>query len=183
MNLSGELQKKRAANARSLAAFGIQATEAGGAIRTIRKGGQTTVFTVGYERRDGEELMSLLLAHGIKALADVRERPMSRKPDFRAAALKQACENAGIEYQSWPTLGSTGEQREELHDSGDFAAFEQKFRAYAKATMTRDLTRLAKMVTSQSTVLLCYERSHEECHRSVIADLVADKVGASIIAL
>ena len=183
MGLSGEMQRRRAASARALAAFGVATTSTGATVRTIREGGKTTIYTVGYERRDGEELISLLREHGITALADIRERPMSRKPDFRASALRALCAEARIEYQSWAMLGSTVEQREELQDSGDFKAFERKFRVYAKRTMEADLQRLAESVTNRSTALLCYERCHEDCHRSVIADLVADKLDASIVAL
>jgi uncharacterized protein (DUF488 family) len=183
MGLSGEMQEGRAAKARALVAFGVAATNAGTTVRTIREGGKTAIYTVGYERRDGEELINLLREHGITALADIRERPVSRKPDFRASALRALCMEAGIEYQSWAMLGSTVEQRDELHNSGDFKAFERTFRVYAKKTMKPDLERLAESVTNRVTALLCYERCHEDCHRSVIAELVADKINANIFAL
>lgn len=183
MGLSGELAKRRAANARSLAAFGIQATTAGMPARTIREGGKTAIYTIGYERRDGEELISLLRDQAIAVLVDIRERPMSRKPDFRAPALQSLCAEAGIQYESWPMLGSTVEQREELEASGDFKAFEREFRAYALKTMGTELDKLAKGVKKRATALLCYERSHEDCHRRVIAELVADRINATIVAL
>jgi uncharacterized protein (DUF488 family) len=149
----------------------------------VREGTKITIYTVGYERRDGEGLMSVLRDHGIKSLADVRERPMSRKPDFRAGSLRALCESAGIEYQPWPMLGSTVEQRDELQESGDFHEFEKQFRSYAVKSMKTDLERLAASVQRTPTTLLCYERLHEECHRSVIANLVAQKINATVVAI
>jgi uncharacterized protein (DUF488 family) len=184
MRLSGNaIEERRASNARALAAFGTKVTERGESIRTIREGTGVTIYTIGYERRDGESLMNILRDQGIKMLADVRERAMSRKPDFRAAALKAFCDDAGIEYQPWPCLGSTSEQRDELQTSGDFQAFSRRFRAHALRTMALHLDRLAESVKKKPTALLCYERLHEECHRSIIADLVASRLNSSIVAL
>jgi uncharacterized protein (DUF488 family) len=174
---------KKAANARALSAFGATVLGTGEYARTIRQGTTVTIYTIGYEKRDGEGLMSILVDQGIKALADIRQRPLSRKPDFRAATLEAACGNAGIEYQSWPELGSTENQREGLQESGDFATFARRFRAYARRTMSDTIKQLAGSAKRKPTALLCYERLHEECHRSIIAELVAGELDATIIAL
>jgi uncharacterized protein (DUF488 family) len=149
----------------------------------IRKGTATSIYTIGYERRDGEDLLSVLLDQGVKAAADIRERPISRKPDFRAAALREICRTAGIEYQPWPMLGSTARQREELHASGDFRGFADKFRTYALDTTRVDLASLGQSCLQIPTVLLCYERLHEDCHRSVIAEFLVEKTDATIGAI
>lgn len=185
MDPFSERAARRAANPKGLAAFGatLSGHSANALSKVVRAGSTVTVYTVGYERRDGEGLMSLLLDQNVSALADVRERPVSRKPDFRANALRDLCESAGIEYQAWPALGSTDEQREELQASGNFDAFATEFRAHALRTMSDELARLAASVRRIPTALLCYERRHEECHRSVIADLVAKQIDATIVAL
>lgn len=143
----------------------------------------TTLFTVGYEKRSGEELIAILKDVGVEHLADVRDKPVSRKPDFRASALKAMCEDAGIEYGAWTDLGSTEQQRERLHETGDLEAFHRVFRKYAEKHLDEPLSRLAKVVKKKSVVLLCYERAHEECHRSVVADLVADRAKSAITAI
>lgn len=184
MKASGKsMEQTRASNARALAAFGVKVDGTGSKVRMIREGKRTTIYTVGYESRDGEELMSILSDQDVKSLADIRQRPISRKPDFRAAALKALCEQAGIEYQAWSCLGSTVEQRENLKSSGDMDAFEAEFRDYAKRVMSADLDRLAKAVEKKPTALLCYERVHEHCHRKIIAELVAERIDATILAL
>lgn len=184
MALSGRISNRRAANARSLALFGVEPSAAASELyRVIRKGSGPTVFTVGYERRSGEDLMAALRDAGIDYLADIRDKPVSRKPDFRAAALRGFCAEAGIEYGGWSTLGSTEAQRDQLHESGDLAKFHKTFRAYACRHLREPLDQLASIVQDKSVALLCYERVHEECHRSVVADLVADRLNAGITAI
>ena len=184
MSLFSDLEQRRAANAKKLEAFGVAAAVTDtGLVKVVREAGPVTIYTIGYERRDGEGLMNALRDQGVRAIADVRERPMSRKPDFRATALRGYCEHAGIEYRSWSTLGSTVELREELQASGDFQKFAENFRSYAVKTMKSDLERLAQCVEITPTALLCYERLHEDCHRCVIADLVAEKINATVVAI
>jgi uncharacterized protein (DUF488 family) len=184
MDLFSEIEKRRAANAKKLAGFGVSSTPTNsGSVKVVREGASVTIFTVGYERRNGEGLMSVLRDQGIKVLADIRERPVSRRPDFRAAALRELCEAASIEYQLWSALGSTVEQRDELQVSGDFRGFANRFREHAIKTMKPDLARLMQSVKQTATALLCYERLHEDCHRSVIAELVAEELNATIIAI
>jgi uncharacterized protein (DUF488 family) len=99
------------------------------------------------------------------------------------AALRRFCESAGIQYQPWPTLGSTAAQRARLKQTGDFPSFAKQFRAHAAKTMKSDLDRLAKSSQRIPTALLCYERLHEDCHRSVIAELIAERLDATVVAI
>lgn len=185
MGVCGNSDSRRAANAKALSAFGVAtaAGEGSGLYRTVREGGLVTIFTIGYERRDGEGLIAALLDAGVEHLADIREKPLSRKPDFRAASLRARCEEAGIEYGAWPELGSTGQQRERLNDSGDLAAFHKSFRRHAEKHFDEPLNRLAKVAKKRAVALLCYERSHDECHRSVVAELLADRLKGGVTAI
>src|ERR1035437_1105254 len=145
--------------------------------REIKVGGSKTIFTVGYERRSGEDLIAALRDAGVKILIDVRDKPISRKPDFRESALRALCEDARIRYETWKDLGSTVEQREKLKSSGDFGKFETAFRKYAERELSEPIDRLAKLVqkASETVAMICYERCHEECHRSIIADMLFAK--------
>ena len=183
--LREQLARRREANTKALAALGgapVQASPAGH-MRTIREGAHATVFTVGYERRTPEDLIATLRDAGVEVLADVREKPISRRACFRAEALRALCEEAGIVYQSWPRLGSTDAQRESLRRSGDIAAFQERFRAYAEAHLLSEIRKLADEVRRKPVALLCYERSHEDCHRMIIAELIADTAEAGIVAI
>lgn len=188
MRPSGELAaERRRSNAKALGLFGASAA----AVRepldsilvSVRTGPGATLFTIGYEKRSGQELIDLLLDAGVEILADVRQKAMSRKPGFSGKALKAQCEAVGIDYQWVPELGSTNDQRTELHRSGDFGAFSRQFRDLARRTMTEPISRLAELASSRVVALLCYERQHSECHRSIIADLVADQTDGGIVAI
>lgn len=185
MTLSGEFRARRVANAKAIAALGVSVDggEAGTCYRTVRPGRKTTLYTIGYERRDGEGLMAALLDAGVTHLADVRDKPMSRKPDFRGKALRSFCENAGIEYGAWSELGSTEEQRQRLHETGDLVQFHKHFRAYSLKSLNQPIARLAEIVKQKNVALMCYERAHEECHRSVVADLIANLLDAEVVAI
>lgn len=184
MAISGQLNRRRQKNARALAAFGVAVSAHGNGLhKSMREGGSISLFTVGYERRSGEELIAILLDAGIEYLADVRDNPISRKPDFRAGALKALCEEAGIEYGAWSDLGSTEHQRAKLRDSGDLDSFHRQFRAYAKRNLMHTIGRLARIAREKRVALMCYERAHEECHRSTVSDLLADRLNASITAI
>lgn len=186
MSLFGRINDRRSANAKALASLGIHASAAASAselYRVIREGSPLVVFTIGYERRDGDGLISALRDAGIEHLADIRDKPISRKPDFRASALRARCEDAGIEYGPWSTLGSTESQRESLRESGDLERFHKVFRAHAKRHFDEPLTELARVVEAKTTALMCYERAHHDCHRSVIAEMLADRLHAGITAI
>ncbi|GAB4187915.1 MAG: hypothetical protein Kow00105_02600 [Phycisphaeraceae bacterium] len=182
---SEELNSRRKRNRKALASFGIKANVSEGEImyRTIRTGKGVDIFTIGYERRDGEDLICALKDAGVDTLVDVREKPVSRKPDFRGKALKELCENSGIVYYAMPSLGSTGELRDRLRETGDFKQFRRRFASLANRKMQKPLEELARLATRRSIALLCYERCHEECHRSILADMLADSIDASVIAI
>ena len=175
---------RRAANARGLSAFGTgPSTPSGARVVTVREGtARTTIFTIGYERRDGDDLVSRLREFDVDILVDVRERPFSRKPDFRKNALQARCEEQGIEYQSWPRLGSTASQRE-LHASGEISAFMSRFRSFARRGRAEELGSLASLAQNRTVALICYERCHADCHRSVVSELLAERIDASIVAI
>ncbi|MCZ6834458.1 MAG: DUF488 domain-containing protein [Planctomycetota bacterium] len=178
--------KRREANTTALAAFELSSTtnkKSSSTFRTVTPGSGPTVFTIGYERRDGEDLISCLLDAGVELLVDVREKPFSRKVDFRKNVLAQHCEQAGIRYESWTSLGSTAYQRQQLKDTGDFSEFRKRFRDFARRGRTEEIDDLLEVASKTVIAMICYERAHEECHRSILADLLAERGDAEIVAI
>ena len=186
MKPSGQAaSKRRAMNAKALSAFGLcpRQSQAGLCMRTIREGAGPTIFTIGYERRDGDELISLLLDAGVEMLVDIREKPISRKPDFRPAALQARCQVVGIDYEQMPELGSPENARKTLDETGDIEAFRRRFAAYVRKHLNTPLDHLTELAKARPVALLCYERCHEDCHRSIIADSVADRLKGGVVAI
>ncbi len=141
------------------------------------------IYTIGYELRDQDELVGDLLEAGVRVLADIRGRPVSRKPGFGANALRGLCAAHGLEYASWAGLGSTVAQRGRVKATGDSESFFRDFRAYAQAWLGDELDALAKAMKASPTALLCFERVHEECHRCVVAELLADRAQGGTTAI
>ena len=65
-----------------------------------------TIFTVGHSTHPIDEFISLLTAHGVKKLIDVRTVPKSRhNPQFNADALAASVRASGITYRRMESLG------------------------------------------------------------------------------
>jgi uncharacterized protein (DUF488 family) len=131
-----------------------------------------TIFTIGHSTRTIEELIALLKAHGVRAVADVRSLPGSRRlPQFNADALAISLPEAGIEYHPFKSLGG---RRHTTKDSINTAWRNASFRGYADFMQTpafaaglEDLMKLARHIP---TTTMCAEAVPWRCHRSMISD-------------
>jgi uncharacterized protein (DUF488 family) len=141
-----------------------------------------TVWTIGHSTRGADEFMSVLDAHGIEIVADVRRFPGSRRhPQFGSSALEGSLAAGGIDYAWLSRLG--GRRR---GDSGP----EQEgwrnpsFRAYAAYTWTEDfaqgLDELLNIAAAKRTTIMCSELLWWRCHRALISDVLRF-VGVEVI--
>lgn len=131
-----------------------------------------TVFTVGHSTRPIDQFISLLKAHGVRQLADVRTIPRSRhNPQFGEDQLGPALEQAGIHYLRMPELGGL---RHAQRDSINTAWRNASFRGYADYMQTQPfanaLEQLIALARRRPTAAMCAEAVPWRCHRSLIAD-------------
>jgi uncharacterized protein (DUF488 family) len=139
------------------------------------------LFSVGYEGRGVDELVTLLLDHGVTVLLDVRLNAISRKPGFSKRRLEAALAEAGIAYRHARALGNPKDNREPFH-SGDARRGLRVFRTVlASDDAGLELGRLAELLGSERVVVFCFERDHDRCHRQVIVDRAA--VGLPVVRL
>ena len=129
------------------------------------------LFTIGYEGVSLADFLATLKAAGVQQLLDIRELPISRRKGFSKTALSTALADSGIAYSHERALGSPRALRHRLRDDGDLARFFEDFRAYL-ATQRSLLDTLAR-TTAGAVALLCYERDHCECHRSIVSAALA----------
>jgi len=130
------------------------------------------IFTVGHSTHPLEAFLELLSAHEIRALADVRSFPGSRRyPQFNQAALRQALASTGIEYH-W--IGELGGRRRGVKDSPHIAWEHPAFRSYADYAETGDFSRgldeLIALARRLRTAYMCAEGLWWRCHRRLISD-------------
>ena len=135
----------------------------------------TVVYTIGYEGTDIDRFVSSLKAAGVLRVADVRAVALSRKKGFSKKSLAARLEAEGIEYLHFIELGDPKPGREAAR-----AGLLDKFRAIYSAHLDSDgaqssLKELVAVAGEKPTCLLCFERDPVTCHRSIVAEAMADE--------
>lgn len=135
------------------------------------------IYTIGYSTRSIEDFISLLHAHAIKLLIDIRTIPKSRHcPQFNQEELKKSLEKSGIKYRQMKGLGGL---RHPDKDSINTGWINASFRGYADYMQTPDfqkaLEKLEKISRKKQSVLMCAEGILWRCHRSLVADALTIK--------
>jgi uncharacterized protein (DUF488 family) len=130
------------------------------------------LFTIGYEGSTLDAVLAALRDAGVAHLIDVRAVPQSRKPGFSKRLLCTSAEEAGLRYSHLRGLGTPKAGRDAAR-SGDAATMQRIFRAHmAEPEAQADLARAAEIVAGAPACLLCFERDHAHCHRSIVAELL-----------
>jgi uncharacterized protein (DUF488 family) len=142
------------------------------------------LFTIGYEKAKPAAVMAELKRTKVKLLVDTRAVAASRRPGFSKRQLAASLAEDGVSYLHLQKLGTPAEGRQAAR-SGDLDTL---WRVYAKHLKTPEaieaMDELVSIVKSGQTVcLLCYERDKDCCHRSRIAEIVHERVGASVVDL
>jgi len=131
------------------------------------------IWTIGHSTRKIDTFISLLEAHGIKLVVDVRSLPGSKRyPQFNKEALAELLREHGIRYEHLPELGG---RRKARHDSRNTAWRNASFRGYADYMETEEFGKGVKRLVdlaneSGPTVIMCAEAVWWRCHRSLISD-------------
>lgn len=134
-----------------------------------------TIYTIGHSDHPIEVLIGRLQKAGVTHLVDVRAQAWSqRHPQFRRQAFELALTDAGIGYL-WEGE-ALGGRRSARPDSPHFALSET-FRGYADHMAGIDfrqaIERLRALAAVQPVALMCAEGTPDGCHRSLIADYLA----------
>ena len=136
---------------------------------TARRG---TAYTVGHSTRSLDELVEILKAHGVAAVADVRLFPRSRRhPHFNDEALAASLPKLGLQYLPFPDLGGRRRPRRDTPNTG---WREEGFRGYADYMQTEPfraaIDRFTAVASQTITTVMCAEAVPWRCHRRLIAD-------------
>ena len=141
----------------------------------------TALFTIGYERATPPALLAALRAAGVRRVVDVRALANSRRPGFAKRALSAALEEAGIGYLHLRALGTPPEGREAVR-AGRPEVMRRIFaRHLAGVKAQAALAALADEARCNGPIcLLCLEADPRNCHRSLVAEALAEGGGAAI---
>jgi|SRR5271155_896467 uncharacterized protein (DUF488 family) len=136
-----------------------------------------TVFTIGHSNHEWARLVSLLRAHGVTAVADVRSSPYSRSnPQFNRRAAQESLKAVGVAYVF---LGRELGGRPE--DRSCYVEGKVQYRKLAETMLfKKGLGRVVKGSRSHRIALLCSEAEPLACHRTI---LVAQELAISGISV
>jgi uncharacterized protein (DUF488 family) len=138
-----------------------------------------TLFTVGHSTHSTEQFLTLLTKHAIKALADVRRFPGSRKhPQFGRAVLADSLRESGIEYHWFEALGGR-RSRSPTASADNLGLRNESFRNYADYMLTTQfhaaVEELLRVAVVKPTAIMCSEGLFWRCHRRLISDFLLMK--------
>ncbi|TKB71015.1 MAG: DUF488 domain-containing protein [Nitrospira sp.] len=131
-----------------------------------------TIWTIGHSTRALDELRTLLNAHRIQHLVDVRRYPFSRRyPHFNGELLADSLREVGLAYTHAPGLGGRRKARPDFVNLG---WRNESFRGYADYMETEEFQRAVEELmaygTDRRTAIMCAEAVPWRCHRQLIAD-------------
>ena len=133
------------------------------------------ILTIGHSTRPIEDFITMLKAHGVERLVDIRTVPRSRtNPQFNRETLPESLKTAGIDYSH---LGALGGLRHAKPDSLNTGWRNTSFRGYADYMQTSEFSEaveeLVEIAGKQQIAIMCAEAVPWRCHRSLVADALS----------
>lgn len=130
-----------------------------------------TIFTLGYQMRSVDEFVQILRDSAIDVLVDVRETAWSHKPGFSKGALSRALQRAGIEYIHARFAGNPKRLRDAaVSHAACLQAYARHVDKNVEIVDNFEELIAQLLVDGKRVCLTCFERHHEDCHRSILAD-------------
>lgn len=137
----------------------------------------TGIFSIGYEGKDIDAFLNILVKKEINLLIDVRKNAFSMNFSFTKNKLMNYLEKTGIEYLHLPELGVEGELREGLSTKNDYQNLFKQYEATTLIDNIDQVMRIAKWGEEKRVALMCFEENNNMCHRSVIANYIEKNNG------
>lgn len=141
------------------------------------------VYTMGYEHSSVDGFLNKLLRAGIRRIVDVRANPVSRKYGFARSSLVSLAGRLGLGYMHCPELGIPSEKRRDVQTPDEFR---QLFGYYEREILPEEgdaVAKVAEVVKTVPSVLVCMEKEAVDCHRSRLATRVASLTNLKVVHL
>lgn len=121
--------------------------------------------------------MAALQLAGIDLVLDVRAVPQSRKRGFSRGPLNEFLQAAGIAYRSEPRFGTPTSVRRAYQRSADREAFAAAYRRHLEGQEDLLSAYVDELSAPRNVCLLCLEADPADCHRSLLAEALAGRLG------
>lgn len=131
------------------------------------------LLTLGCEKRTLTEFIDKLVDEKVDILVDVREYAWSHRPEFRKARLRDELEAAGITYIHVKSLGNPKQIRQSHGNTDDILdAYREHLVDSEEALESFSEFLRTELKQRHNICLVCDERDHGACHRSVVVDVL-----------
>jgi uncharacterized protein (DUF488 family) len=143
-----------------------------------------TLATIGYQSATPDSFLRALESARVELLVDIRAVASSRRPGFSKTKLAASVAESGIDYLHLRALGTPADGRAAAR-AGHHAEMRRIFLAHMSTAEARDaLEDLAEIVRSGRRVcLLCFEADPAQCHRNIVASMLAEMMPLQILHL
>jgi uncharacterized protein (DUF488 family) len=136
------------------------------------------IYAIGHSTHPLDHFISLIKAHGIRIVCDVRTVPRSRHvPQFNKESLEVTLPAQGLGYRHFPQLGGLRKPRRDSINLGwkspGFRGFADHMQTEEFQATLKDLIKLAE--DKGPVVIMCAEALPWRCHRSLIADALVGR--------
>jgi len=123
-------------------------------------------FTLGYSGRKTEELISIMVAAGVRTLVDIRQHAVSMyRPELGKSNLGRLLEAHGIAYLHLPGLGVPRDIRAKAIDSGSRDVIWNWYDEFVAAPAVGHNLHWFLNSFELPAALMCTEIDPHECHR------------------
>jgi uncharacterized protein (DUF488 family) len=138
------------------------------------------LFTIGYEGCTIADVLGALKEARVGLLIDIRAVPRSRKPGFSTRQLAAALDEQGIRYVHLQALGTPKAGRDAVR-AGHPERMERIFRVHMEGDQPQaELADAAGLTRGARACLLCFERDPMQCHRRIVAEMIAEDTGQQV---
>lgn len=152
------------------------------------------MVTIGVYDWDLTHFLQALTASDVRLLIDVRQRRGVRGPEYswaNATRLQAALAGAGIAYEHRKELAPTTELRHVQYAEDARRGEGKRSRTVLADEYRKRYTReildhapldalAAELPADGAAALFCVERDPEACHRSIVAERLADEHGVTV---
>lgn len=137
------------------------------------------LFTIGYEGRDIDAFLDILIQNNIDTLVDVRRNPFSMVLTYTKKKLVEFLHKVDINYLHIPELGIDGSQRQNLETKQDYEKLFEEYRATI-GDKQGELSQLRELSMKDRIAIMCFEHSPDMCHRGEIAKEMEKQWGSEL---
>ncbi len=130
-----------------------------------RSHAEAEFFTIGYEGRTADQIVSVMSDAGVRSVLDIRYSPVSMyRPEMSKSNFRRSIEEAGLQYLHVPELGVPRDIRAKAIMTGTRDTIWEWYDTYIVGPkLSKNLHWFMNL--EHPVALLCVEADPTECHR------------------